>query len=204
MGGCGAGDAPARPAALGSPATAATAPPVAPTAGPPAPAAPERSGPAALPASTLHPTRLVIRRLAVDVGLDRLALDAAGELEQPPRWERPGWYAGGAVPGERGPAVIAGHVDSPDGPAVFWRLAELRPGDEVEVVRSDGTTAAFRVTHTSQHPQDAFPTAAVYGPTPGHELRLITCAGTYDRSAGRYRDNRVVFASADESAFGPG
>ncbi|NHC13455.1 class F sortase [Motilibacter sp. E257] len=160
------------------------------------------TGPAALPTPTLRPTRLRVPRLGIDVALDRLGVDERGELARPPHWQRPGWYADGAVPGEQGPAVIAGHVDSPSGPAVFWRLADLRAGDRVTVTRSDRSTVTFRVTKTTQYPQDRFPTAAVYGPTPGHELRLITCAGTYDHAAGRYRDNRVVFASADASAFG--
>ena len=103
-----------------------------------------------------------------------------------------------------GPAVLAGHVDSTAGPAVFWRLRDLAPGDEVLVDRADGTTARFTVTRVERHPKDAFPTDEVYGPTTGAELRLITCGGEFDRAARSYRDNVVVFAVALLSVGGPG
>ncbi|WP_308042539.1 sortase domain-bontaining protein [Micromonospora sp. PLK6-60] len=92
--------------------------------------------------------------------------------------------------------MIAGHVDSVDGPAVFARLAELRPGDRIEVWRG-GVPVAFRVTGTLVVGKDNFPTTTVYGPTPGPELRLITCAGDFDRRARHYRDNLVVLAVAE-------
>jgi sortase (surface protein transpeptidase) len=108
--------------------------------------------------------------------------------------DRAGWFVDGTLPGDIGPAVIAGHVDSLTGPAVFWRLHELRSGDFVWVTRSDRTVARFRVIEVAQHPRAAFPTARVYGPTPEAALRLITCAGDYDRDRGEYRDNIVVYA----------
>jgi sortase (surface protein transpeptidase) len=90
--------------------------------------------------------------------------------------------------------VIAGHVDSRSGPAVFYRLDELVAGDRVEVTRSDGTVFAYRVATVETRPKDAFPTARVYGPTPGPELRLITCGGAFDRNSRHYRDNVIVTA----------
>jgi sortase (surface protein transpeptidase) len=107
---------------------------------------------------------------------------------------RAGWFAGGAAPGEVGPAVIAGHVDSRTGPAVFYRLRELRPGQVVLVERADGTRLRFVVDTARSFPKARFPTGAVFGPTPAAELRLVTCAGTFDRARGSYRDNLVVFA----------
>jgi sortase (surface protein transpeptidase) len=101
----------------------------------------------------------------------------------------------GPVPGDPGPAVIAGHVDSRAGPAVFFRLRELRPGDKVTVRRSDGRAVAFTVDEVDRYPKDAFPTSAVYGPAPGSELRLITCGGSFDAAKRSYRDNVVVYAS---------
>jgi sortase (surface protein transpeptidase) len=92
--------------------------------------------------------------------------------------------------------VVTGHVDSADGPAVFFRLRELVPGDEVLVDRADGTTARFTVTRVERHLKDAFPTQAVYGPTADAQLRLVTCGGDFDRSARSYEDNVVVFARA--------
>ncbi|RKS71310.1 LPXTG-site transpeptidase (sortase) family protein [Motilibacter peucedani] len=186
-----------------SAATSATSTPAAATSGASAdaraaePAAtPDPTGPAPLPSRVAVPVRLEVPAIRVSAPLDTLRLGADGELEKPPHWDRPGWYSGGAVPGEPGPAVIAGHVDSPTGPAVFWRLRELARGDRITVRLSDGTAARFDVTRVEQAAKDAFPSAEVYGPTPDRELRLITCAGVYDKGAGGYRDNRIVFAVA--------
>ena len=93
-------------------------------------------------------------------------------------------------------AVLAGHVDSREGPAVFFRLHELRPGDAVHVRRSDGTVVDFVVDAVLRVPKDAFPTAEVYGPVPGPALRLLTCGGRFDPRSGHYTDNVVVFAGA--------
>ncbi|MBE1492447.1 class F sortase [Plantactinospora soyae] len=142
------------------------------------------------------PTRVRIPRIRVDSTLARLRLDRTGRLAAPADFAEAGWYAGGTAPGDVGPAVIAGHVDSAAGPAVFHRLSQLRPGDRIEVRRDDGWVP-FRVTGLSRYAKDDFPTAAVYGPTPGPELRLITCAGVFHRPTGHYLDNLVVFAVAD-------
>jgi len=142
------------------------------------------------------PISLTIPKLELSIDLERLSLDDAGVLIPPQDFARPGWYIGSAVPGDIGPAVIAGHVDSRNGPAVFYDLRELTPGDVVEVGREDGSTARFTVLGTEQYPKDEFPTQAVYGPTPDAELRLITCGGVFDRAARSYHDNVVVYAVA--------
>lgn len=142
------------------------------------------------------PVSLTIPKLDLSVDLERLTLDDAGALIPPQDFARAGWYVDSAVPGDVGPAVIAGHVDSRDGPAVFYDLRELAHGDVVDVAREDGTTARFTVLGTEQYPKDEFPTQAVYGPTPDAELRLITCGGVFDRAARSYRDNVVVYAMA--------
>ncbi len=163
-------------------------------------AAPRPRRPAATPQAAVRPQAAVtpvavaIPRIKVRSSLERLRVDRAGELGTPVNAARAGWFVDGALPGEIGPAVIAGHVDSSRGPAVFWRLHELRSGDFVWVTRSDRTVARFRVVEVAQHPRAAFPTARVYGPTPEAALRLITCAGDYDRDRGEYRDNIVVYA----------
>jgi Sortase domain len=90
--------------------------------------------------------------------------------------------------------VIAGHVDSRTGPAVFYRLRDLRPGDHVEVDRADGTRLRFVVELARSFPKVGFPTAEVFGPVPVAALRLVTCGGEFDRARGSYRDNLVVFA----------
>ena len=140
------------------------------------------------------PVRVRVPAIGVDSGLLRLGTDAAGALVPPDDVTRAGWFADGAVPGDVGPAVVAGHVDSVDGPAVFSRLRELAPGHEVFVDRADGTTARFAVTGVGRYPKSDFPTEAVYGPTPRAELRLVTCGGEFDRSARSYLDNVVVTA----------
>lgn len=146
-------------------------------------------------AAVAEPIALVIPAAGIDSQLDRVGTASGGEIEPPARWQVPGWYADGPTPGDPGPAVVLGHVDSPDGPAVFARLGELRPGDHVEIARADGSTAVFTVDRSVSVQQEGFPTEAVYGPTPDAQLRLITCDGTYDRGAGRYLGNLVVFAT---------
>jgi hypothetical protein len=146
------------------------------------------SGPVAVPA------RLTIPAVDVDVDLVRLGVDDAGRLVPPDDHAVAGWFAAGPAPGAVGPAVLAGHVDSVDGPSVFSRLDEVPVGGEVLVAREDGTTGRFTVTRVEQYPKDAFPTTEVYGPAAGAELRLITCGGDFDRTRRSYLDNVVVYA----------
>jgi hypothetical protein len=145
-------------------------------------------------APALRATAVRLPTLGVDSTLVDLDVDAAGVLVPPVDPDVAGWYRRGAVPGEQGPTVIAGHVDSRAGPAVFFRLDELAPGDPVEVARSDGRAFAYRVVSVESHPKDAFPTALVYGPAPGSVLRLVTCGGEFDPRRRHYRDNVVVTA----------
>ncbi|SEQ87597.1 Sortase family protein [Lentzea xinjiangensis] len=141
-----------------------------------------------------EPVTVRIPSIGVETSLEALEVDSAGVLEPPTRAEQAGWYAKGIAPGDAGPAVIAGHVDSKTGPGVFYRLPELRPGAEVQVEREDGSTLTFVVNSTYSTEKTAFPTAAVYAPTPLSELRLVTCGGEFDRVAGSYRDNVIVEA----------
>lgn len=141
------------------------------------------------------PRSVSIPSIAVDAEVIRLGLDADGALEVPDDFAQTGWWQGGSVPGQPGPAVIVGHVDSRSGPAVFYRLEELSAGDVIEVA-SAGATVSFTVERLEQHPKAAFPTDAVYGPTASPTLRLVTCAGSFDSDAGHYRDNLIVYASA--------
>jgi Sortase domain len=151
-----------------------------------------------------------VRVPAIDVdepALLGLGVAPDGTAEVPQDFERVGWFdrtlaaqrAGAAaadvpVPTGRGPTVLLGHVDSRAGPAVFFRLRDLRPGDVVEVGRSDGSVARYAVERTEQVAKDAFPTFAVFGATATDVLRLVTCAGDFDRGARSYIDNLVVHA----------
>jgi hypothetical protein len=141
------------------------------------------------------PTRLRVKAIGVDTSLETLKLGADGGLQPPRTNEHAGWYAAGTAPGDVGPAVLAGHVDSKQGPAVFYRLREITAGDKIEVTRG-GSTVTFTVISTAWYPKKAFPTEKVYGPTPDRQLRLITCGGVFDRSLRSYKDNLVVYAVA--------
>jgi hypothetical protein len=151
---------------------------------------PAAAGPVALP------VELTVPAIGVNTSLIRLGLTPAGTLQVPASFTVAGWYDGSPRPGATGPAIIAGHIDSLAGPAVFFRLDSLRPGDRAYVRRSDGTLAVFRVTAVRIYPKDRFPTAAVYGPAPGPQLRLITCGGTFDPALHSYLSNVVVYAAA--------
>lgn len=144
--------------------------------------------------SVAAPTQLSIPAIGVATPLIGLGLAADGSMEVPTDFSLAGWYTGGPRPGESGPAVVAGHVDSVDGPAVFSRLGDLRPGDAVDIARADGTTAHFVVERLERFEKQAFPTATVFGPTPRSELRLVTCGGAFDREHRTYLENLVVFA----------
>ncbi|SHM19629.1 class F sortase [Actinacidiphila paucisporea] len=184
----------------GPPASAAAAPSI--TAGAPATAI----GPVGVATPTVglphaNPTRLVIKNIAVDAPFTPLHLDAAGNLEAPPAGNTNlvGWYAEGPTPGERGPAIVAGHVDTKTGPAVFLLLRLLRPGATADITRADGTVATFTVDSVEMFSKGEFPDQRVYGATPDPQLRIITCGGSYDRSKRDYTDNVVVFAHLTSS-----
>jgi len=141
------------------------------------------------------PVRLQIPAIDVSTPLVKLGRLPDGSLEVPKDWDTAGWYDKGPRPGQPGPAVILGHVDSKTGPAVFYQLRALRPGDTVRVGLADGRILVFRVQRVQRYPKDEFPTEAVYFPTLNRELRLITCGGDFDYARHSYVDNIVVYAT---------
>jgi sortase (surface protein transpeptidase) len=172
------------------------------------PAAPASATPSLTPHSNLStyrstrahnetalPVRLRIPAIDVDTGLESLGLASDQSIEVPTEPGVAGWWERGPRPGQVGPAVILGHVDSKAGPAVFFRLDRLERGDEVLVDRADGSTARFVVTGQGTYRKVAFPCDLVYYPTLDPELRLVTCGGPYDQAAGTYTENLVVFAA---------
>ena len=171
------------------------------------PAPPSGPPPAAAvvapPLAAAAPVRVRIPALDVDSALVGLGLHADGTLQVPADGSVAGWFTGAPTPGERGPAVIAAHVDWDHAPGVFFHLRDLEPGDEVLVDRADGSTARFVVLGVEQYPKDAFPTERVYGDIDHSGLRLITCGGDFDRAARSYRDNVVVYAGLAGSSAGP-
>ncbi len=148
--------------------------------------------PNSLPRSV--PVYLRIPAIGVHTRLVRLGIEPNGALQVPSDFAVAGWYTGGPSPGEIGPAVIAGHIDSYHGPAVFFRLSALRPGDQVRVSEQDGLVALFQVYAVAQYPKSTFPTETVYANTDGPELRLITCGGTFNTHIRSYQDNVVISA----------
>jgi hypothetical protein len=141
-----------------------------------------------------EPVRVRIPAVGVDTALTRLGKAGDGSIEVPAQFDVAGWFAEGPRPGEPGPAVVLGHVDSRTGPAVFYRVATLPKDTRILVDRADGSTVAFRVTGTQRVPKVEFPTDLVYGPTLEPSLRLVTCGGSFDSAAGSYRDNVIVYA----------
>ncbi|MCJ0702195.1 class F sortase [Frigoribacterium faeni] len=191
----GSGGAPATPTEITAPTgSGPTAEPSAPPAGSSAPSA--APTPAASPAIAdgVAPIRVSVPSIELDEPLIDLGIAADGRMEVPTDFDDVGWFTGGGRPGGRGPTVIAAHVDSTTGPAVFARLSEVVVGDEVEVLDADGTPARYAVTEVEDFAKADFPTARVFGATADDSLRLITCGGFFDRSVGHYDDNRVVFA----------
>lgn len=154
------------------------------------------SDPQSAEVGAVSATAVSIPDIGVDSTLVPLGVDATGALVPPERYDVAGWFAAGPLPGTVGPAVIAGHVDSRAGPGVFYRLEEMVVGQIVTVAVSDGSSVRFAVTAVGQYPKTDFPTELVYGPTPGRELRLITCGGNFDPSRRSYLDNIVVYATA--------
>lgn len=141
------------------------------------------------------PVRLEIPAIGVSARLVRLGLGPDGRMQVPGDFQAAGWFTGAAEPGQLGPAVVAGHVDSRTGPAVFYRLRDLHPGGLVRVVRADRRVVRFVVESLARYPKPDLPGDQVYGPTTAPALRLITCAGTFDRERRSYRDNLVVSAT---------
>jgi sortase family protein len=140
------------------------------------------------------PMALAVPAIGLHAPIVRLGLNPDGTLQVPGDFDAAGWWSGGLRPGRRGPAVIAGHVDSQTGPAVFFRLGSLRRGDLVLVRLWGGKLLRFAVRRVARYPKSGFPTESVYGPTRRSTLRLITCSGDFDRAAGHYVDNTVVYA----------
>jgi Sortase domain len=168
------------------------------------PTSPPAATPAAKPAKGADLGRVLTASppVAIDIpsinvstkNIVDLGLTTDGSLAAPKDFSSVGWYSKGPSPGQLGPTILSGHVDSHNGPAIFYRLGALKPGARVNVARKDGSTATFTIDRIQRFPKNKFPTAQVYGATNRAELRLITCGGSFDPKTGHYVDNVVAFA----------
>ncbi|MGK5739593.1 class F sortase [Micromonospora sp. URMC 103] len=156
---------------------------------------PSREDANALRAS--RPVRLEVPTIKVSAPVAPVGQARDGSIDVPPleRHNETGWYDRGPTPGEPGPAVIVGHVDTKDGPSVFYDLGKLKPGDTVEVTRTDRTVVVFRVDSVERFPKDRLPAERIYGHEGPPGLRLITCGGEFLGGRTGYEDNIIAFAS---------
>ncbi|GAA4179919.1 hypothetical protein GCM10022252_02040 [Streptosporangium oxazolinicum] len=181
------------PGGLEAPLTAA-----APTAAPPLPVT---MPPEPLKSDGVTPRRLAIPKIGVLAPLMALGVDSKREIQTPPlsRPNQAGWYKHGPIPGQQGPSVVLGHVNTKSGAAVFSRLKEIKRGDKIKVSRSDGSLAEFTVDGVEQVSKAAFPSKRVYGNTGEATLRLITCGGVYNSKTRHYTDNIIIYATLSKT-----
>jgi hypothetical protein len=144
-----------------------------------------------MPASP--PTSITIPSIGVTSDLTSLGLNPDGSVEVPVSFQTAGWYRGSVTPGQVGPTVILGHIDSTAGPGVFYEVGALQPGAQVIVNRRDGRVVTFKITGVREYPKDHFPTIDVYGNTSIPTIRLITCGGAFDSTTHHYLSNIVAF-----------
>jgi LPXTG-site transpeptidase (sortase) family protein len=148
----------------------------------------------ALVAPASPPTRLQIASIKVDAAVESVGLDSQGRMAVPSQASDVAWFQLGAAPGDVGDAVIAGHLDWTNGPAVFWYLGKLKKGDPITVQRADGSTVKFAVDSSKMVPYDSS-TDSLFTSAGPPALTLITCAGTWDRQRGTYLQRLVVHAT---------
>jgi sortase (surface protein transpeptidase) len=161
----------------------------------PAKAALVTAGSAPVVAAGSVPVSLRIPAMGVSVSLSKLGLNADKSPEVPTKYQEPGWFKLGPAPGMMGSAVILGHVDDKQGPAVFYKLGTLKAGDTVDVSLANGSIAHFAVKSVETFLKAQFPSQKVYGPHGVRGLQLVTCGGDFDKASGHYLSNVVAFTS---------
>ncbi|GAA4222674.1 LPXTG-site transpeptidase (sortase) family protein [Streptosporangium album] len=190
--------APALPSAVGPGGLDAPLTAAAPTAAPPLPVV---QPPEPLKSNGVKPYRIAISKIGLLAPLMALGVDAKKTIQTPPlsKPNQAGWYKYGPIPGQQGPSVVLGHVNTKSGAAVFSRLKEIKRGDTIKVSRSDKYIVEFTVDGVEQVSKTAFPSKRVYGNTGEATLRLITCGGVYNRKTGHYTDNIIVYATLSKT-----
>ncbi|TFE00355.1 class F sortase [Jeotgalibacillus salarius] len=142
---------------------------------------------------SLTPNRVTIPAIGVDAVINPYGLDESGGMAVPDNGEEVAWFSPGYKPGQKGNAVLAGHVDSEKAPAVFWDLKELTPGDEITVTDANGETLVFVVKDSVAYDTGEAPIEDIFGSSPERGLNLITCTGYFDRGNGGYVERLVVY-----------
>lgn len=141
----------------------------------------------------INPARIQIPSLDIDTGVIPVGLLDNGEMEVPEETDVTGWYDRGVQPGEVGNSVIAGHVDSKEGPAIFFYLKDIEAGEEIIVTDENGVELTFEVKKKESYPTDESPIEKIFGPSDKRNLNIITCTGSFDREQHLYPDRLVVY-----------
>lgn len=139
------------------------------------------------------PQTLIIPKLDINVEIEKVGYDEKNRMGVPSDWDGVGWFMYGPKPGATGKSVLAGHLDSPSGAAIFWDLNKLSVGDEVHVIDQNGITRVFDVYNMETLSDEDFPVNDVFGSGPTPDLNLITCEGTFDKNQKNYSHRLVVF-----------
>jgi sortase (surface protein transpeptidase) len=153
-----------------------------------------RAAEKAIAGPTARPSLLLIPKLGVDAVVEAVGVNSDGTMAVPSQPEHVAWYQLGAMPGDPGDALIDGHLDWWTGPAVFWHLASLRPGDQVNVVRVDGSELTFAVDSATSYPWNAR-TDGLVTTSGAPSISLVTCSGTWDQRRQTYLNRLVVHAT---------
>lgn len=146
----------------------------------------------------IEPRTIEIPSLGVKATIEEVGRLDNGQMGVPKDPDQAGWFSPGTKPGGRGSAVIAGHVDSKTGPAVFYELDKMEIGDEVLIHGEDGKTLRFAVVKKVAYPRTDAPVDTIFGFTYGSGLNLITCTGSWDRKAKTHDDRLVVYTELME------
>jgi sortase (surface protein transpeptidase) len=146
------------------------------------------------------PVSIRIPAIGVSVSLSQLGLNADRSAQVPTKYEEPGWFKLGPTPGQVGSAVILGHVDDRQGPAVFFKVRTLRAGDAVDVSLANGTVSHFVVQTVQTYSKSQFPATKVYGSRGYSALQLVTCGGKFDKATGHYESNVVAYTTLASSS----
>lgn len=141
----------------------------------------------------IDPNRIEIPALDIDTSIENVGLLPNGQMDEPSTMEDVAWYEGGYMPGEQGSSVLAGHVDSRTGPAIFFDLHKLEQGDEIILTDEDGEEKVFVVQKSESYDRNNAPLQQIFGYSYRSQLNLITCTGEFNSEAGTHDERLVVY-----------